>query len=148
MPRSRYRGRDTPCRLSGMGPTVENIEQDFSVFSSMSAGFGVQCMVAARLNSGQRLLDMKKKGVYPSYTLPIHGRECRSEWQLICWRELRGLRIYNRFPCDIRARQPASIATSRSVCGFKTVCTSRRRRHCLSKAFNLYTDHWAGSGLM
>ena len=66
---SRYRGRDTPCRMSGMGPTVMNIEQDFSVFSSMSAGFGAHCMIAARLNSGQRLLDMRKKGVYSSYTL-------------------------------------------------------------------------------
>ena len=51
-----------------MGPTVENIRQDLSVHSSLSAGFGVHCMVAARLNSGQRLLDMREKGVYSPCT--------------------------------------------------------------------------------
>ena len=77
--------RDSPCRMAGMEPTVESRGQLFSVAGSLSAGFGVRRMVAERLNSSQRQLDLGEKGVYSSYTLPINVRGTGNPTQVTGW---------------------------------------------------------------
>ena len=64
-----HRGRDSQCRISEMEPIVGSRGQVFSVAGSPSAGFGVHCTVAERVNSSHELLDVAERGVYSSYTL-------------------------------------------------------------------------------
>jgi hypothetical protein len=68
MLRSRHRGRGALCWLAEIEPIVGSRWQVFSVDGFPSAGFGVHRMVAEGISSEQKLLDLREKGVYSSYT--------------------------------------------------------------------------------